>query len=102
MDWEQKFMALGALLGGATRMSVVMREPGNWYVSAPMECARGGMLCGEYGNGKTPQEAVENHWEIYSKEPVVRVDTITDTGRVERRVKWAGYMWIDVKEPKSA
>lgn len=56
--WEQRLAALQAL----TECSLRMREPGNWYVETSLEIGDGSILSSAYGNGKTPQEAVEKTW----------------------------------------
>lgn len=86
MNWEQKLAALQAL--GDT--SLRMREPGNWYVNGAGEIAQDRMLVGEYGNGATPEAAVNDHWQKF-----------TGTGQIvrlsgDRRVTWRGFMWADV------
>ena len=58
MNWEQKLEALNAL----AECSLKMRDPGNWYVSQSVEVKVGAMLVGRYGNGESPQEAVEDNW----------------------------------------
>jgi hypothetical protein len=96
MTWEEKFEALQAL---SKDISLKMRFPGNWYVSqTSVERKRGGFLGGGVGNGKTPQEAVEDDWknktELESGEYLV-IDAYKPT---RRAVEWNGFMWQDVKE----
>lgn len=91
MTWEQKLAALNSIT--ATR--VLMREPGNWYVEAYARMLPDGahMFRGAYGEGKTPQEAVENDWDQISASPSVY---ISPNSEEERRVRWNGYMWEEV------
>jgi hypothetical protein len=62
MNWEEKWEAIRALDGDA---KLCMRKPGDWYVNSDMlirdESKSYGI--GDYGNGTTPQLAVEDHWE---------------------------------------
>lgn len=60
--WEDRFAAL-QVLGEA---SVRMRKPGDWYVDQRVGVSNGAIVRSSYGNGATPQEAVEDHWLIYS------------------------------------
>ena len=82
MSWEEKLLCLQGL--GET--SLRMREPGNWYVDARRrDCIRGIFAVGAYGNGNTPQAAVEADWAIISKEPCVRAG--------DAHYTWNGSMW---------
>jgi hypothetical protein len=67
MDWQQKLAAIKAFAGDD--VSLCMRSPGNWYVSVSMYIGGDGFLRGSYGNGCTPEEAVDAHWKIYSTLP---------------------------------
>ena len=92
MNWEQKLEAMKSV-GGDT--SLRMRKPGDWYVSSNVHIAEGSMLVGEYGNGATPEAAVLNHWDIYSRPDAVVVAEFA-TPR-EKRVRWDGFRWIDLE-----
>ena len=92
MTWEQKLEALMSL----TETTLVMREPGDWYVEAPGRHIGGdGMLYGKYGNGRTPQEAVENDWEIYS-EVKYPMYVVIENHKGRNHYVWTGYMWKKV------
>ena len=93
MNWEQKLSALQAIADTCLRM----RVPGNWYVSATgRDVSERGMLVGKYGNGPTPESAVEADWNSIAES---RATIILNAGRSDRRaVQWNGFMWIDVKE----
>ncbi len=94
MTWEQKLAAFQAL--GDT--SLRMRVPGDWYVSAdsvnvkakPDDC----FVTGLYGNGATPEAAVEDHWRQLASELEPSAHLSIRSG--ERRVRWNGFMWADV------
>lgn len=100
MDWQQKAAALNAL----GEISIKFRKPGDWYVSQNVDVKDGSILCGEYGNGTTPEEAVLDHWDRLTgvKYPKYLVGRTFFNGSVETRkvVLWNGFMWEDVSEPK--
>lgn len=105
MNWEQKFEALNAL----AECSLKMREPGNWYVSQSTELKEGSMLVGTYGNGVTPEEAVNDHWNklvvpsSFSK-PIVTFKYGEDQPTERFHHYWNGFRWVDCtpRERKSA
>lgn len=103
MNWEQKLNAMIALCGWSA-VSLKMREPGNWYVEViGRNIGGGGFLRGEYGEGRTPQEAVEDDWRrLVDELPEDRVIVVSrrSTEETERRVRWNGYMWADVPREK--
>jgi len=94
MTWEEKLAACKSLGDCALRM----RKPGDWYVSwnvETVEQGHPGMLAGRYGNGASPQLAVEDHWAKITASDVVAL--VTDATRSTRReVRWNGFMWWDV------
>lgn len=100
MDWQQKAAALDALC----EIAVKFRKSGDWYVSQQVEIKDGSILRGDYGNGCTPEEAILDHWERLTsiKLPLYLVGRTFFDGRVETRkaVRWNGFMWEDVPEPK--
>lgn len=98
MNWEEMFAALKAT--GAS-VELCMRKPGDWYVSSTMDIPDGAILRGEYGNGRTPQEAVERHWAIYSKAPEVCI-SIPSRQYERKRLVWMGYMWRDITPVQKA
>lgn len=97
MTWEEKLAALKAL----TPTHLEMRKPGDWYVAAcsretkvPGHC----MLSGTYGNGKTPQEAVEDDWaQITAPGHDVIIDAMDPA--VRRKARWNGSMWEITPDP---
>lgn len=98
MTWEQKLQAIQAL----NETSLHMRKPGDWYVRCGMEVGADNscVLIGRYGNGNTPQEAVEDHWKIYTD--LLKLDEYCVVGCAENRrhVRWNGFMWNDVYSTK--
>jgi hypothetical protein len=97
MTWEEKLMALKALC--PTHLE--MRAPGNWYVSAHgRETQRPGddILVGAYGNGKTPEAAVEDDWrQVTARECYVVLNAMVPERR--RRIRWNGFMWEETIDP---
>lgn len=90
MTWEQKFAAIKAIARSAT---VEMRKPGDWYVGAGMEHADGSsFLIGNYGNGSTPEEAVEDHWRLYGDGTPFKVR--------DSWFRWNGFMWENSERPR--
>lgn len=98
MDWEQKLQAFNAL----TECKLIMRKPGDWYVSQQVDVKQGSCLSGIYGNGKTPQAAVEDHWQRLTSLPkdqyiVAREYWDGDTCK-RLAVRWNGFMWDHIQE----
>lgn len=90
MNWEQKLMAIRALDAFA---GVEMRKPGDWYVRAQMEHAEGrSCLVGHYGNGVSPEAAVEDHWGQYGDGTPLRTP--------QGWFRWNGYMWEKSERPQ--
>ena len=98
MNWEEKLVALLTI---DDDLAVTMRKPGNWYVSGgrcEIKRKGSGVLEGVYGDGKTPQEAVEDHWRQYVTDlPEGAVIVIDAMQKTRREVRWNGFMWADVK-----
>lgn len=97
MNFQQKAAALKAL----SEISVRIRGENNWYVNQNVEVKAGGMLEGRYGNGETPESAIEDHWralveDLKPEEYLV----IHAYGGKRRAVKWNGFMWEDTLEEK--
>lgn len=103
MDWEQKLQALNAV----AECHLIMRKPGDWYVSQSVDVKNGSVLEGRYGNGSTPEEAVNEHWQELTeldRGQYIVGRTYLD-GEVTKRmaVRWNGFMWDHVEEkPKAA
>ena len=95
MDWQQKLDAIQAFAGKA---NLCMRRPNDWFVESGMSVGGDGILSGKYGNGTTPEEAVEEHWHIYSELPPDRYAV----NRHNRRARWNGYMWREISEDEAA
>jgi hypothetical protein len=101
MTWEQKLQAMTALVGSFS-ICLRMREPGNWYVAGSGRNIIGGGICrSTFGDGSTPQEAVEDDWRIFVDELPLNRAIAVHYGDAERRriVRWNGFMWQDVAHP---
>src|SRR5579863_3939820 len=98
MDWQQKAEALA----GLTELAIRFREkqwriggPEPWYVEQKIDICDGYTLDGAYGNGFTPQEAVENHWRrLVDELPPTKWLVVRD-GEKRHAVRWNGFMWQD-------
>lgn len=95
MDWQQKLAALNAL----SECSLKMRKPGDWYVSQRVTVKRGSVLVGEYGNGVTPEEAVNDHWNQLAEDLPRGEYLVADLSGSRKAVRWNGFMWDAVIEP---
>ncbi len=93
MTWEQKFAALKTLAPAWLEM----RKPGDWYVNARGRYIGGdGLLTGSYGNGRSPQAAVEDDWrQLVDMLPSDRFIVVTNGG-ARRHFRWSGFMWTEV------
>lgn len=94
MHWEQKLQALNAL----AECNVKMRKPGDWYVchSAELKTCGAGVLRGEYGNGASPEEAVNNHWSKLTELPDSDYIVIGAFTQNRKAFIWNGFMWQEV------
>lgn len=101
MDWEQKLQAFNALV----ECKLIMRKPGDWFVSQQISVKQGHCMVGVYGNGATPQLAVEDHWERLTKLPKDEYLIAKEywDGETCKRVavRWNGFMWDHVAEPQA-
>jgi hypothetical protein len=91
MNWEQKMQALMSL----AMCHLVMHRPGHWYVQhSGVEVGGNGFLHGAAGRGKTPEEAVNDHWrELVDELPADRFVVIEAYAGSRREVRWNGFMW---------
>jgi hypothetical protein len=97
VNWQQKLAAIQAF-ADQYHTNLKMRAPDDWYVSCGMSIGGDGMLTGSYGNGRTPEEAVEDHWSIYSELPFDRYAVNHDN----LRARWNGFMWKEISEEQAA
>lgn len=99
MNWQQKADALNSL----SEISLKIRAAGDWYVSQRTEVGGDGVLRGIYGNGATPEEAVENHWCVLVTElQPTRYIATNSMGDDRKHWRWNGYMWREIPQSKTA
>jgi hypothetical protein len=96
MDWQEKAAALDAL----AEIEIRFRKPGDWFVNQDVAIKDDHCLVGAWGNGETPQAAIEDHWKVLVEEPKFPLYLVARSGDRRRAVSWNGFMWADVHEPK--
>ena len=90
MTWEQKLQALQSLAD----CELHMRRPGDWFVNQRVQIGGNGLLTGSYGNGATPEKAVEDHWKVLTNLDLDQYLVISASSIRERQhVRWNGFMW---------
>lgn len=95
MDWQQKAAALNAL----AEIEIKIRKPGDWYCSNHVEVKNGSCLESCFGNGASPEEAVNDHWTQAVDDLTPKKYLVVNAGLACRRaVKWNGFMWEDIFE----
>lgn len=96
MTWEQKLQAFQSICEHELRM----RRPGDWYVSGCIEIqesADSSVLVGSYGNGATPQAAVEDHWRVLVTDlPAGGFLVVNAHQDTQKQYRWNGFMWSEV------
>ena len=93
MTWEEKVEAINCIAG----VSLHMRFPGNWYATSSLSVKRGSLLGSFCGNGKTPQDAIEDYWKQLTN---LKDEEYLVSGLYPNRkaFKWNGFMWKEVDE----
>ncbi len=76
-----------------------MRKVDDWYIGQQTEIGGDGMLIGKYGNGTTPEEAIENHWFklVDDIEPAKYIVTCAMRDK-RKHWRWNGYMWRELPQ----
>lgn len=93
MTWEQKLAAINALADS----SLKMRQPGDWYLSVPRcEVGGDGVLKSVYGDGRTPELAVEAAWLNMTQIPAELCLVLRAGGPDRKHVRWNGFMWKEI------
>lgn len=95
MNWQEKAAALFALGGDP---SIRMRKVGDWYVYQDVVIKDGAYLRNFYGNGATPQGAIENHWKVLVEDLEDGQYLLVMSHSRRKAVKWNGHAWVDIKE----
>ena len=84
----------GAILNLTPAATLIRRCHGNWYVNAPgREIKRGAILDGAYGNGTTPDEAVDNDWKAITELAPGETIILDSMKPTRRSVEWTGSGW---------
>lgn len=95
LSWQQKAAALNAL----AEIQIKTRPDGSWYVRQGVEVKRRGVLIGAYGNGDTPQEAINDHWQQLVGDLTTEQYLVVGAyGEKRLAVRWNGFMWARVEE----
>ena len=98
MNWQEKLHALNAIAD----VSLRMRKPGDWYVDQSVEI--GGMNClllGDYGNGVSPEEAVQAHWQRLVVDLKPKEYLVIHAGTEYRKhFRWNDFMWKELQVEK--
>lgn len=85
----EKYIAMQDLVGNFN-LSIKLDTNKNWYVAASgREICDNGILKSNCGRGKTPEEAIENDWQIYTQPNLV----IRIANPTPEHYTWSGYMW---------
>ena len=94
LDYQDKLVALAAL---GIDICLRMRAPNDWYVSCSgveTQERGSGVLVGSYGNGRTPQEAILDHWRVLVDDlPKDSYLVLGAHGKARREVRWDGAHW---------
>lgn len=100
MNWQQKAEALNAL----SEISLKIRHAGDWYVNQSVEVGGddSAVVVGTYGNGTTPEVAIEDHWKRLCDELPSNQYLVIGRANERRHVRWNGFMWIDLPMKKGA
>lgn len=92
LSWEEKFEIICSIMP-AFNISLKMREPGNWYVCPHGRYIVGdGLQRGEYGNGTTPKEAIENDFNMIINLPSDRYVCV-DAGGKQKYYRLKKHFW---------
>lgn len=103
MDYQQKAEALAALAD----LAVMYREkqwriggPEPWYCQQSIYVKNGSCMTSTGGNGFTPEEAIDDHWKNITELKPCEYLVVNSGTPIRRTVRWNGFMWADILEPK--
>jgi len=89
MNYQQKLEALNTL----AECSLKMYEPNDWYVEQDVMIGDGdGTGVSVFGNGCSPEEAVNDHWSQLTTGQMSSEYIIAN----EKHWKWNKFMWREV------
>ncbi len=97
LNWQQKAEALNAL----APLSISLRPKlGDWAVVQAVDVKDGIKLIRAYGYGRTPDEALESHWQKLVGDVGVGPTylVVGASGPSRTCVRWNGFMWVKVAE----
>jgi hypothetical protein len=89
MTWEEKFEAMNGLAG---RCALHMRSAGDWYVTTGAGVVGDGLYRSIIGDGTSPEEAVEDWWQV----AVTNLATNRSLQTPDGNFRWGGFMWKKV------
>lgn len=96
MTWEEKFAALQAL-GPSREVCLMMREPGNWHVSASLSTHDDMFERGVTVSEPTPEAAVNAYWRrLVDDLPTNEVVGVYRGSDGYKFYRWMGFMWREV------
>jgi len=95
MNWQQKADALNSL----AEIDIKIRKEKDWDVGQRTELGGDGVLLGSYGNGTTPEEAIENHWfKLVDDIPPGKYIVTSAMNDKRQHWLWNGYMWREIPQ----
>jgi hypothetical protein len=95
VNWEQKLEALNKL----EECRLQMRQPGDWIVHQHVEIKDYHLMISHFGQGTTPEAAVEDHWTHLTEKLKGHQFLVARSGRPSRiAARWNGFMWAPVDE----
>jgi hypothetical protein len=86
MNWEEKF----EIMKNMTHTEICMRKPSDWYISSWMNIAGG-----SYGEGHTPEEAINNQWELMTTRSF-EISSWKHDGK--EYLRWNGFLFVRISE----
>ncbi len=90
------------ILQAIGKLTVHRRSASNWYATVDgIEVKQGSFLCGDYGNGKTPEAAIDDCFRVLTELKRGEYLVKNAYGESRRAMRWNGFMWQEVVEEKS-
>jgi hypothetical protein len=102
LTFQQKADALNALCELKLGLSPLLDDARRWHASLRVEIGGDGILRGIAGHGPTPQAAVDELWRNATNIPASLCLIVDAYGDDRRKVRWNGFMWVDVQPPSKA
>jgi len=97
MDYQMKALALNTL----SPLTIHIRGIDDWYTTFHVEIKKGGVLEGCCGNGKGPQQSIEDLWQkcVDGLQPGEYL-VIDAYGPNRKAYKWNSFLWSPITEIK--